>query len=108
MPESAVQLRHYPVTVSAENHDVGKRHWSTLWEGSMASMKRKSGYRLCCNQTRGELGGGYQITPQINIYTNIQNLLSQHFYEAFGYPALPLTFRSGIKFNFGGDSWKLD
>ncbi len=56
---------------------------------------------------RLELGGGYQITPRINVYTNIQNLLSEHYYEAFGYPALPLTFRSGIKVSFGGESWKL-
>jgi iron complex outermembrane receptor protein/vitamin B12 transporter len=56
---------------------------------------------------RLELGGGYQITPRINIYTNIQNLLSEHYFEAFGYPALPLTFRSGIKVNFGGESWRL-
>ncbi len=56
---------------------------------------------------RLELGGGYQLTPRINIYTNLQNLLSQHYYEAFGYPSLPFTFRSGIKFNFGGESWSL-
>jgi vitamin B12 transporter len=56
---------------------------------------------------RLELGGSYQITPRINIYSNIQNLLSEHYYEAFGYPALPLTFRSGLKLNFGGESWKL-
>jgi vitamin B12 transporter len=56
---------------------------------------------------RLELGGGYQITPRINIFTNIQNLLSEHYFEAFGYPALPLTFRSGITLNFGGESWKL-
>lgn len=56
---------------------------------------------------RIELGGGFQITPRINVYTNIQNLLSEHYFEAFGFPALPLTFRSGIKLNFGGESWKL-
>jgi vitamin B12 transporter len=56
---------------------------------------------------RLELGGGWQVTPRINIYTNIQNLLSEHYFEAFGYPALPLTFRSGIRVIFGGDSWKL-
>ena len=56
---------------------------------------------------RVELGGGYQLTPRLQIYTNIQNLFSEHYYEAFGYPALPLTFRSGIKLNFGGESWKL-
>ncbi len=56
---------------------------------------------------RLELGGGYQISPRINVYANIQNLLSEHYSEAFGYPALPLTFRSGIKLSFGGESWKL-
>ena len=56
---------------------------------------------------RVELGGGYQVTPRVNVYTNIENLLSEHYYEAFGYPALPLTFRSGIKVNFGGESWRL-
>ena len=56
---------------------------------------------------RVALGGGYQVTPRINLYTNIENLASEHYYEAFGYPALPLTFRSGLKVNFGGESWKL-
>ena len=37
----------------------------------------------------------------------MENLLSEHYYEAFGYPSLPFTFRSGIKLNFGGESWKL-
>jgi vitamin B12 transporter len=56
---------------------------------------------------RLDLGGGYQLTPRVNIYTNIQNILSEHYAEAFGFPALPFTFRSGIKLNFGGESWKL-
>jgi vitamin B12 transporter len=56
---------------------------------------------------RLELSGGYQVTSRMNLYADVQNLLSEHYYEAFGYPALPLTFRSGVKFNFGGESWKL-
>ncbi len=56
---------------------------------------------------RLELGGGYQVTRRVNIYANIQNLLSEHSFEAFGYPALPLTFRSGIRLNLGGESWSL-
>ncbi len=56
---------------------------------------------------RLELGGGYQVTSRISLYTNMQNLLSEHYFEAFGFPALPFTFRSGIKLSFGGDSWKL-
>jgi vitamin B12 transporter len=56
---------------------------------------------------RLELGGGYQITPRVNLYTDVENLLSEHYFEAFGYPALPFSFRSGIKLNFGGESWSL-
>jgi vitamin B12 transporter len=56
---------------------------------------------------RLELGGGYQLSRSIAAYTNIQNLLSEHYSEEFGYPALPLTVRAGIKISFGGESWRL-
>jgi vitamin B12 transporter len=55
---------------------------------------------------RLELGGGYQVTRSFAAYTNIQNLLSEHYSEAFGYPALPLTVRAGVKISFGGESWR--
>jgi vitamin B12 transporter len=54
-----------------------------------------------------DLSGGYQITSRLAAYTSIQNLVSEHYAEAFGYPSLPFTFRSGIKVNFGGESWKI-
>jgi vitamin B12 transporter len=56
---------------------------------------------------RLDLSGGYQVAPRVAVYANIQNLLSEHYVQAFGYPALPLTFRAGMKFNFGGESWGL-
>jgi vitamin B12 transporter len=56
---------------------------------------------------RLDLSGGYQITPRLTAYANIQNLLSEHYVQAFGFPALPFTFRSGIKISFGGESWGL-
>ena len=55
---------------------------------------------------RLQLGGGYSITHALTAYTDIQNLLSEHYSEAFGYPALPLTVRAGIKVSFGGESWR--
>ena len=56
---------------------------------------------------RLDLSGGYQVTPRMTAYASIQNLLSEHYAEAFGFPSLPFTFRSGIKINFGGESWRL-
>src|SRR3981189_3932970 len=50
---SAVRIRHYPVTVSAENHGRdAQRHWKVAREGSHGSMKRKPGDRPC-STTRG-------------------------------------------------------
>jgi vitamin B12 transporter len=54
---------------------------------------------------RLDLSGGYQVTSRLIAYANIQNLLSEHYAQAFGFPSLPFTFRSGIKINFGGESW---
>jgi vitamin B12 transporter len=56
---------------------------------------------------RLELGGGYQVSRSFTAYTDMQNLLSEHYSEAFGYPALPFTVRAGIKISFGGESWHL-
>jgi vitamin B12 transporter len=56
---------------------------------------------------RLDLSGGYQVTSRLTAYANIQNLLSEHYVQAFGFPALPFTFRSGIKITFGGESWGL-
>jgi vitamin B12 transporter len=55
---------------------------------------------------RLELGGGYQVTHSITAYTDMQNLLSEHYSEAFGYPSLPFTVRAGVKLSFGGESWR--
>jgi vitamin B12 transporter len=56
---------------------------------------------------RLDLSGGYQVTSRLTAYANIQNLLSEHYAQSFGFPSLPFTFRSGIKINFGGESWGL-
>ncbi|HEX4664324.1 MAG TPA: TonB-dependent receptor [Terriglobales bacterium] len=56
---------------------------------------------------RLDLSGGYQFTSKLTAYTNIQNLLSEHYAQTFGFPSLPFTFRSGIKITFGGESWGL-
>jgi len=56
---------------------------------------------------RLELGGGYQVTRSFTTYVDMQNLLSEHYSEEFGYPALPFTVRAGVKISFGGESWRL-
>lgn len=52
-----------------------------------------------------DLAGSYQVNRFLSLTTSMQNLLSQHYDEAFGYRALPFTFRTGMKFTFGGEAW---
>jgi iron complex outermembrane receptor protein/vitamin B12 transporter len=54
---------------------------------------------------RIELTARYQINRYLAAEGNAQNLTSQHYNEAFGYPALPFMFRLGLKFSLGGESW---
>jgi vitamin B12 transporter len=57
---------------------------------------------------RLNLALNYAATKRITVFSSFQNMLSQHSSEAFGFPALPFTFRSGIKISLGGESWKLN
>jgi vitamin B12 transporter len=54
-----------------------------------------------------DLNARYAFNSHITGYVSATNLLSQHYAEVIGFPALPLTFRVGLKFTFGGDhGWK--
>jgi iron complex outermembrane receptor protein/vitamin B12 transporter len=54
-----------------------------------------------------DLYGSFRVNSHMRLYTSMENLLNQRYYESFGYPALPFTFRSGVQFRLGGESWKL-
>jgi iron complex outermembrane receptor protein/vitamin B12 transporter len=54
---------------------------------------------------RLDLTSSYQANRHVSIEGNFQNLLSEHYSEAFGYPSLPFTFRLGMKLTLGGESW---
>ena len=53
------------------------------------------------------LNARYAFNSHVTGYVSATNLLSQHYQEVIGFPALPLAFRVGLKFTFGGDhGWK--
>jgi vitamin B12 transporter len=52
-----------------------------------------------------DLSGSYALNSHVSLYSSIENLLSEHYQGAFGFPALPLSFRSGVKFTIGGEEW---
>lgn len=46
--------------------------------------------------------GWYNLHRGVTVYTRMSNLLGEHYQAAFGYPALPFTFRAGVRFTLGG------
>ena len=44
-----------------------------------------------------------RVNRHVSAYTVMDNMLSQHSQQAFGYPSLPFNFRSGLQFAWGGD-----
>jgi vitamin B12 transporter len=50
-----------------------------------------------------DLGGTYSITNRLTVFAQSQNLLNDQHIGPIGYPALPLTFRAGLKVRIGGD-----
>lgn len=55
---------------------------------------------------RIDISGNYNISHSVTIFSSFQNVLNEHYSEAFGFPSLPFTFRSGMQLTFGGESWK--
>jgi iron complex outermembrane receptor protein/vitamin B12 transporter len=87
---------------------VGKRDDSTfLSDANYGNTLLLPNRNLDGGYARLDLTGGYQLRPNVSTYINVQNLLSEHYVEAFGYPALPFTFRAGVKLSFGGETWQI-
>ena len=53
-----------------------------------------------------DLIGSFRMNSAMEFYSSLENLGSRHYDAAFGFPSLPFTFRSGVKFILGGESWK--
>ena len=63
-------------------------------------------HNLNASYQKIDLSGRYTINPAVTFFASIENLLNERYTAAFGFPSLPLAFRSGIKFWIGRDIWK--
>lgn len=88
---------------------VGRRDASTfLSDGFFGTSMLLPNRNLLAGYQLLDLSGRYSVTRRLTAYLSVTNLLSQHYQEKLGYPALPLSFRTGLKFTIGGESgwWK--
>lgn len=104
-----LDYEHRKYGASLSGSFVGRRDGSTfLYDGTfgpnllLPNRNLMGGYQLL------DLNGRYSFNQHIQGYFSVSNLLSQHYQEALGFPSLPLNFRVGMKFTFGGEtgSWR--
>ena len=88
---------------------VGRRDDSTFLEdGFFGDSMLLPNRNLAYAYQKFDLSAAYALKPYLSVYTSIENLFSQHYDATFGFPALPFTIRTGMRFTLGGERgwWK--
>jgi vitamin B12 transporter len=83
---------------------VGRRDSSTfLFDSSFGATMLLPNRNLAAAYQKVDVSGSYRLSRHLQVYSAIENLASQHYDPAPGFPALPFNFRSGIKLTLGGE-----
>jgi vitamin B12 transporter len=86
---------------------VGKRDDTTaLSDAFFGNTMLLPNRNLAPAYQKFDLSGRYTLSSLVQIYTSIENLFSQHYQAAFGFPAAPFTIRSGLTLTIGGENWR--
>lgn len=97
-----------------------KSRWNALLQGTFVGPRDDSTFLLFSDANFGntlllpnrnldgayqklDLSGDYKLNRYLTLFGSMENLLSEKYSTAFGFPALPFTFRSGVKITIGGE-----
>jgi vitamin B12 transporter len=97
------------VNAALTGYLVGRRDDSTfLSDANFGNTMLLPNRNLAPGYQKFDLSVGYSLTHYAKIYTSAENLFSQHYQPAFGFPATPFEIRSGVTFTIGGERgwWK--
>ena len=107
----SLEYSHQKLSAQVSGALVGRRDDSTFLGGfdvSYGNSLLLPNRNLDGAYQRMELATEYRVNSHVTTYANLQNLLNESYFEAYGYPALPFTIRGGFKFSFGGESFRLN
>ena len=105
----ALFYNHRRFTGALSGSLVGRRDDSTfLSDENFGNTMLLPNRNLAPGYQKFDLSVGYSVTHYAKVYTSIENLFSQHYQPAFGFPATPFEIRSGLTFSIGGERgwWK--
>jgi len=103
----ALFYNHRKFTGAFSGSLIGRRDDSTfLSDADGGNTMLLPNPNLAPADEKFDLSGAYSVRSSLQIYTSIENLFSQHYEATFGFPALPFTIRSGLRFTLGGpEGW---
>ena len=94
-------------TLTLSGNLVSRRDGSTfLTDASFGTTMLLPNRNLQQGYEKLDFSGSYRINRHVELYSLVQNLASQRYAPIIGFPALPLSFRTGVRFTVGGESWK--
>ncbi len=101
-------LLRRPKHSATELLSYGGARWGANLSGSFVGSRADSDfYGFGINHAAGYVlvtpGGWYAINPHVSTYVTISNALDRRYNEVVGYPSLPVNFRAGLRFRFGGE-----
>jgi iron complex outermembrane receptor protein/vitamin B12 transporter len=95
----------HKLALALSGNFVGRRDSSTfLFDSSFGSTMLLPNRNLAEAYQKVDVSGSYRLNRYLQLYSAIENLASQHYDPAPGFPALPFNFRAGIKVTIGGDA----
>jgi iron complex outermembrane receptor protein/vitamin B12 transporter len=100
-------LRH-KFTLSLSGSLVGRRDDSThVTDAFFGNSLLLPNRNLDAGYQKIDFNGSLRINSALELYSSLENILNEHYDAAFGFPSLPFTFRTGVKFTLGGESWRI-
>jgi len=95
-------------TVSLSGSLVGRRDDSThVTDAFFGNSLLLPNRNLDAGYQKIDFNGSLRINSALELYSSLENILNEHYDAAFGFPSLPFTFRTGVKFTLGGESWRI-
>jgi len=97
----------HKLALAMSGNFIGRRDSSTfLFDSSFETTMLLPNRNLAAAYQKIDVSGSYRLNRYLQVYSAIENLASQHYDPAPGFPALPFNFRSGIKVTLGGETVK--
>ena len=94
-----------PGQIAVAGYFSGKQDDSTLLsDGFFGNSLLLPNQDMDKGYAKIDLSGSYRLHPRLKWYASIENLLNQDYQAAAGYPALPITIRTGVSVTLGGAS----